>query len=126
MPPKLNVPKSRAGQLTPSHHRARKQEKELAVKIGGRVTAGSGNLDVKGDIRVKSIARIECKTTKHKSFPVTLEMVRKIQTAALGAGEVPAMVVEFIDAKGKPINSVAVVPIWALETLIANSANKDS
>ncbi len=124
MPPKLNTPKARAGQLTPSHHRARKQEKELAVKLGGRTTPGSGNLDMKGDIRIKNIARIECKTTKHKSFPVTLEMIRKIQTAAMSAGEVPAMVIEFIDTKGKPINSVAVVPVWALENLIANSANQ--
>lgn len=122
--PKIAIPKRKTGQLTPAHNRSRHQEKELAKKLGGRVTLGSGNKDVKGDIRVARVARIECKTTVHSSFSVTREMVRKIQTAAMGAGELPAIIVEFIDKKGKPLSSVAVTPIWVLD-LIADFANPD-
>lgn len=122
---KLATPKRNQGQITPSHQRSRVQEKELAKKLGGSVTLGSGNLEVKGDIRVAKVARIECKTTMNKSFSVTREMVRKIQTAAMGAGELPAIVVEFLDKKGKPVSSVAVVPTWVLDLIadFAQSAN---
>lgn len=122
MPPKIAVPKRKQGQLTASHKRAPKQEREIAAATGGKVTLGSGNLDVKGDIRVARVARIECKTTMNQSFPITREIVRKIQTAAIGAGELPAVIVEFLDRKGRPVSSIAVVPTWVLE-LIADFAN---
>lgn len=105
-----------------AHFRAPDQEREIALRIGGTTTPASGALDIKGDVRIKSVARIECKTTANKSFSVTREMVRKIEEAALGSGEVPALVVEFISPTGCPELSVAVVPIWVLDSL-ANLAN---
>lgn len=102
---------------SPSHDRARKQERELAKRVGGRVTPGSGAFSLKGDVRVKSLMRIEAKTTKNKSFSVTLEMIEKIEEAALSHGEVPVIVVEFNDGNGKKLKEVAVIPAYVLDQL---------
>lgn len=102
-----------------SHRRAPKQEKQLALRFAGRTTVASGSKDEKGDVRVKGALRIEAKTTKNKSFSVTLDMVRKIEEAALACDELPAMVIEFINDQGKPVAEVAVVPTYALGLLIS-------
>lgn len=101
-----------------SYRRSKKQEKEIAARLGGRRTAASGSKDEKGDIRVRGIVRIEAKTTKHKSFSVTLDMVRQIEDAALTAGELPCIIVEFNDNAGKKLKEVAVVPSYILQDLI--------
>jgi hypothetical protein len=118
----LSKPKRLLGVRTVAHHRSPVQEREIAARLGGKTTPASGALDVKGDVRIKSVARIECKTTANKSFSVTREMVTKIEEAALGAGEVPALVIEFLSQTGTPESSVAVVPVWVLDA-IANPAN---
>ena len=102
---------------SPAHHRSRRQEGEVAKRIGGRKTPASGALSEKGDVRLKGVVRIECKTTSHKSFSVTQEMLEKIEYAALSAGELPALVIEFLNAKGNPTSAVAVVPLWVLDTI---------
>lgn len=100
-----------------SHARAPEQEKQVAAKLGGRLTPGSGSKSIKGDVRVKGIARIECKTTSRKSFSVTVDMFQKLEQASMGSGEVPALVVEFNDGKGRALMSLAVVPMYVLEEL---------
>lgn len=102
---------------TRSHKRSKQQEKALASRVGGRVTPGSGNGSVKGDVRKKGVVRIEAKTTKAKSFSVTLDMIRKIEDAALPSDEMPVLVVEFIDEDGRPIKEVAIVPTYILDSL---------
>lgn len=102
---------------TRSHKRAKAQEKALALRVGGRVTPGSGNGSIKGDVRKRGVVRIEAKTTKSKSFSVTLDMIRKIEDAALPSNEMPMLVIEFIDADGKPLKEVAVVPTYVLDQL---------
>jgi len=111
----LKIPKRL--KLHPSMQRSKDQEEELALRVGGRKTLASGALDVKGDVRKKGVVRIEAKTTSHKSFSVTLDMLKKIEDAAFSANELPAIVVEFIDQKGKPKSSVAVVPTYVLEMI---------
>lgn len=69
----------------------------------------------KGDVRIKGVMRIEAKTTKHKSFAVTMEMIEKIEHAALPATEIPAIVIEFNDGHGRRLKEVAVLPTYALE-----------
>jgi Holliday junction resolvase len=103
---------------TASHRRAPKQERELAKRLGGKVTPGSGNGTIKGDVRVEGILRVEAKTTKYKSFSVTLSMIEKIEHAALGAGEAPCIVIEFHDGRGNKVKEVAVVPTYVLDSLI--------
>lgn len=105
--------------VTRSHKRSVKQESELAKELRGRRTPGSGSKSVKGDVRCKGILRVEAKTTKNKSFSVTLDMIHKIEEAALSTDEVPAIVVEFNDGNGRKIRDVAVVPMYVLQSLLA-------
>lgn len=107
----------RKGNLTKSHKRAPRMEQSLAKRLGGKVTAGSGNGATKGDIRIKGIARIECKCTKNKSFSVTLDMLEKIEAAGAEGAELPIIVIEFIDANGRPYKEVAVCPMYVLDSL---------
>jgi hypothetical protein len=110
---------ARTGNLTASHRRAPKQEREVAERLGGRRTSASGAKDVKGDVRIRGIARIECKTTKHKSFSVSLAMLEKLEENALLTGEVPAIIIEFNDNDGRKRGEVAVVPTYVLDGLKA-------
>ena len=102
-----------------AYHRARKQEKELANRGGGKLTPGSGNGHKKGDvIKYNGIFRIEAKCTQRKSFSITKEMIDKIESAALIDGELPAIMIEFLDEEGKPEREVAVVPSYVLDSII--------
>lgn len=101
----------------PSHIRSRKQEKELAKRTKGRITPGSGNKNIKGDVRVRRVARIEAKTTMHKSFSVTLDMIEKLENAALPSDEIPIIVIEFNDGRGKKLKEVAIMPTYVLDKL---------
>lgn len=103
--------------LTASHRRAPKQEKALMKRIGGVLTPASGARDVKGDVRLKRVLRVEAKTTKNKSFSVTLEMIDKIEQAAASGAELPVIVIEFHDGYGRPIREVAVVPSYVLDQI---------
>tara|TARA_R110002153_G_scaffold26421_5_gene82939 strand:+ start:18909 stop:19268 length:360 start_codon:yes stop_codon:yes gene_type:complete len=115
----VKSPKRLKGFISPSHRRAPKQESEIAKRIKGRCTVGSGNKDEKGDVRLKGVCRIEAKTTKHNSFSVTQKILDQIETAALssGTGELPVLIIEFIDEKGNPKRSVAVCPTWVLDII---------
>lgn len=110
--------------LSNSHRRSKRQEASLAKTLGGKRTPASGSGAVKGDVRVKGVVRIEAKTTKNASFAVTRKMIDAIETAAVGAAEMPVIIVEFHDGFGKDLQSVAIVPMWALETLLANQKEK--
>lgn len=111
---------SRTANLTKSHHRSKKQEKGLAARVGGKLTPASGSREVKGDVRIKGVVRIEAKTTKHKSFSVTLDMFHTLEEAATLSGEMPVIVVEFITEMGKPIAELAVCPTYLLDGLCEN------
>lgn len=101
-----------------SYRRSRKQEKELATRLGGKKTLASGSKSEKGDVRVRGVLRIEAKTTKHKSFSVTIDMVRQIEDAALCSDELPCIVIEFNDGAGKKVKEIAVVPTYVLDELV--------
>jgi Holliday junction resolvase len=109
--------------LSNSHRRSPRQEQAFEKSLStatraARRTAASGSRDVKGDLRIKGVARIEAKTTAKQSFSLTREMVGKIEAAAAGAGEMPVIVIEFTDGYGKVLQEVAVMPMYALQTLI--------
>lgn len=100
-----------------AHRRAPAQEKEMAARIGGKTTPASGARDMKGDVRLKSITRLECKTTTKKSFSVTRDMLKKIENASVGSGELPVFVVEFLDGN-RPVGEFAIIPSYALSYLV--------
>lgn len=106
--------KPRRAKPSPSHIRSKQQEREIAERLVPRSGAGM----IKGDVRIKGVLRVECKTTKHQSFSVTRDMLRKIEDAAAASGELPAIVVEFNDGEGNKVSEVAVVPIYVLNELI--------
>lgn len=112
----MQVPKKYKGKQSASHARSPQQEAALAKRTGGRVTPGSGCGNQKGDVRVKRVLRLEAKTTKHKSFSVTRELVERLESTAMAHGELPAIVVEF-NNDGKPACEVAVVPTWVLDAI---------
>lgn len=112
----LAVPKRLQG--SKGYRRSPNQEKELAKRFTGHRTQASGSRDEKGDVRKIGVMRVEAKTTQAKSFRITSEMLDKIEDASLPAGEVPAVIVEFIDDNGKPIREVAVVPSYVLDMVI--------
>ena len=106
--------KKRRGQ-SPSHARSSRQEAETAYRLGGRVQKGSGcGHYQKGDVRVEKLARVECKTTKHASLPVTVDMIQKLEEACVGADEVPVIEVELRLGKHR----CYVIPAWALELVL--------
>jgi hypothetical protein len=102
-----------------SYRRSRKQEKELSIRLRGRQTVASGSKAEKGDVRVRRILRLEAKTTKHRSFSVTLDMINQIEEAALSSEELPCILIEFNDGNGKRIKEVAVVPSYVLDDLVS-------
>lgn len=99
-----------------AHKRSSQQEKEVADRTKSRLVRGSGNQHVKGDVRKRGIARIECKTTTKKSFSVTLDMLNKIEEAARLSDELPVIVVEFLRNE-KPWRSVCIVDDSLLDEL---------
>jgi len=106
-----------------AHRRSAKQEKALAKRGGGKVTPGSGNGKHKGDVmKFHGLLRIEAKCTNKKSFSVTRDMIRKIEDAALPNGELPAIVVEFINGDGRPTHEIAIVPTYVLDSVNIRTA----
>lgn len=101
-----------AAKQSKAYHASSGLEKKLAKKVGGYRTSGSGNKREKGDVRLRGQLRIEHKATQNKSFSVTREMLEKIENAARGCDEIPLLVVEFLDERGKPTGTqVAIVPL---------------
>ena len=113
----LKLPRNKRAP-SPAHQRSPHQERDAAKRLGGRVVKGSGSGPEKGDVRVKGVLRLEAKCTSKNSFSVTREMVRKIEEAALGAGEVPAIEIEFLDADGAVDARLLILPSYALDRLL--------
>lgn len=68
-------------------------EKKGARRLGGRVQPASGALPdagLKGDITTKDFV-VEDKITRHSSFRVTVDLLKKVRGEAVRAGKRPAM-----------------------------------
>ena len=114
----MRVPKRIAGKPAQAQRRSLVQEKELAKRFGGKTTRGSGRGSEKGDVRVHKLVRIEAKTTSKESFQLKKTIFNQLEVAATSSGEVPALVVEFLNQYGKPTHELAVIPMWALNSLL--------
>lgn len=101
-----------------AYWRSKKQEKELGKRLGANLVPGSGKGNKKGDLFINGVARVEAKSTSKLSFNLTIDMIGKIEAAGRASGEVPAIVVEFLDEQGRPYMEVAVVQTSVLEELI--------
>lgn len=118
----IGIPKRlRDANLTDSHRRAKVQEKSTAKRLGGVTIKGSGNGVEKGDVRVRGVARVENKTTKHASFSVTVEHLDKLDVAVLGTKELPFMQIELLGGA----RSFVVIPDIYFEDVIEALRNVD-
>lgn len=100
------------------YHRARKQEKETAKRLGGHTVLASGSMHTKGDVQVRRAARVECKATQKKSFSVTQEMLDKIIIAGTNNDEIPYIEIEFLDEAGAVTRRVAVLQSVDFEDIL--------
>lgn len=78
--------------------RSQKQEKSVAQKFGGKVTAASGALwGMKGDVRNDKFL-IECKTTEKDFYTLTSKVWEKIQEEAIKDHmRTPLMIIDLKD-----------------------------
>jgi hypothetical protein len=103
-----------------------KLEKKLAAKVGGYRTNGSGNKLEKGDVRLRGKLRLEHKATSAASFRVTVEMFEKLELAARGCDEIPALVVEFLNDHGRTFQTtMAIIPLSDLMDLLNANAQTE-
>lgn len=111
------------GKQSKAYHASPKLEKGIAERVKGRRTTGSGNKFEKGDVRAYGVTRIEHKATQHKSFRVTVEMLEKLEYAGRGCDEIPILVVDFLNERGKTMgHEIAVVPLQDLLDLIDDAS----
>jgi hypothetical protein len=90
--PSVTTKKERKSRIKVS----RKLEKGVARDVGGRTTPGSGNRDVKGDIRKIDEWRIEHKYTDSlKGWRLEISTLSTLVHYANLAGEWPALVINF-------------------------------
>jgi len=119
--PFLNRTAKKAKQST-AFWRSKRQEKELGKRLGATQIVGSGNKLRKGDLSINGIARIEAKTTSSSSFRVTLDMIEILKNASLPSDQIPAIIIEFLNERGKPKAEIAIIPVDLLEALISHAA----
>jgi hypothetical protein len=109
-----------------AYWRSRKQERGLSKRLGARLVPGSGNGIKKGDLYIPGLIRVEAKTTQQSSFPLKMSMFETIENAAVLCGEIPTLIVEFLDGSGNPIGEAAVIQVRHLEQLIAAARRSSS
>ena len=75
----------------------RRSEKRLQRKAGGLPTPGSGNKQIKGDLRhgPKLERMIENKSTTARSMKVQVSWLEKLEKEAFEAGKEPVLVLDF-------------------------------
>jgi hypothetical protein len=117
----MSMPRPKRLVTSTGYKHAPRQEQALAKRVGGAVTPGSGNQEVKGDVRVKSVVRLECKCTEAKSFTVTRAMVDAITEAAETSGELPVIQVEFLPIKGHPGGRLVICPDYVVDAILNTS-----
>ena len=116
----MPTPKKKQGP-SPSHARAKVQEAATAKRINGRVTPGSGSKYQKGDVRLRGVVRVECKTTKNKSFSVTTDLIDKLDAAVFGSGELPMFEIEL----NSGTHSAVVLPKHAMDMIVELLESRD-
>lgn len=95
--------------------RSRVQERRIAKETGGKLTRGSGSGNEKGDVRMRDVFRLEAKTTIHKSFSVTAEIIDKLEAAVpVGSREIPILQVDIMNGA----KSMICFPAWCLPDIL--------
>lgn len=110
-----------------SGKQARKQERVVAKRMGGRTTPASGALPMrKGDVEILQTLgrnfRLDVKTTSKKQYTIKTSQLLKLENDAF-VGEIPGLLIVFAEA-GLPkyIESWAVIPEARLQELISENS----
>ena len=116
------VPKKRRPQ---TRRISGKQEAANAKMIGGRTTIASGSTPIdKGDVKSSDV-REEDKYTKHRSYSLKLEELKKIEATCRG-DQIPVFMVE-LDRFGPERRQYAVIPAeWFWQLLETHRDQNDS
>ena len=94
-----------------------KQERRVADLVGGKNTPASGAKEIKGDIRLKGLLRIECKATEKPEYVLTHKVIDKIKEQALTCAELPCVQVDFL---GETIRKVYILEMFTLPEEVVN------
>jgi len=94
-----------------------KQERRVADLVGGKNTPASGAKEIKGDIRLKGLLRIECKATEKPEYVLTHKVIDKIKEQALTCAELPCVQVDFLD---ETIRKVYILEMFTLPEEVVN------
>lgn len=107
----MKMPRSKTKHSTASHRHAEKQERRVAVEVGGKKTYKSGAGVVKGDVLTPDSLSImlDCKVTKHDSYSLKISDWRMLKTQAIQQNRFPGLQIEFIDEESETIREQAVV-----------------
>ncbi len=82
-----------------------RSEKNVAKRLGARLTPASGALaGAKGDC-VTDTHLIECKSTRNKSISLKYEWLAKISHEALQQNRIPILTINFTSDSGDTINN---------------------
>ena len=79
----------------------RRAEKKTMKRLGAELTAGSGNLDDKGDGKLRELI-IENKATKNHVMSIDLTWLEEITEHAMAKGKDPALAFQFVNSAGIP------------------------
>ena len=80
----------------------KKSEKRVAKKMGARLHPNSGAMrGAKSDASLGRY-RLEMKCTFNEAMPIELAWLAKISQEALVHGQIPSVVVSFVDTQGTP------------------------
>jgi len=128
MPPVIRNPKRLGGNTTNDNQRKGRAHEARAVKALGRAATpaskvravrGSGAGREKGDVRGVGLFRLECKTTKNRSYSLTRDMIEKVEASVTaGSTEIPYMEIVVDDQSHDP-KTCLVFPGWAGADIIA-------
>ena len=111
----LNIPKAFVGRST--REIAARHEKAAALLFQARQTIASGQTPIEKADVVGDLFRMECKTTKNKSFSVTLEDLEKLYRQS-SPDEIPVYTVE-LDRNNTKQSFCVVAEHWMKQLLEA-------
>jgi hypothetical protein len=124
--PVIRTPKRLGGSTANANQRKGRAHEAASVKtLGGRAVRGSGAGREKGDVRRVNVYRLECKTTKNRSYSLTREMIEKVEASVpAGSSEIPFMEIRVDDQSAMP-KTCFVFPAWAGPLIVEALASRE-
>ena len=100
---------------------SKRHERQVAKKMGGVETVGSGNKGMKGDVWAGEEGQrlmVENKATEKKSISIKLKWLEKLVKESFDAGRDPVLAIRFDAMRYGGRKDWAMVPLDRLEELL--------